>query len=111
MADVVGGPEEMGFKLTFECVSRVYQSLGWPEGGSSRGQGAANGEGKGSVPQGALLDVSLLEDAYRLGCSPRGSKLGGEVGTFEAEFTLVRARVHSAMSVVCRCVLLKTRQL
>ena len=41
MADVVGGPEEMGFKLTFECVSRVYQSLGWPEGGSSRGQGAA----------------------------------------------------------------------
>ena len=74
-------------------------------------QRAGGGDGEGSVPQGALLDVSLLEDAYRLGCSPRGSKLGGEVGTFEAEFTLVRARVHSAMSVVCRCVLLKTRQL
>ena len=61
MADVVGGPEEMGFKLTFECVSRVYQSLGWPEGGSSRGQGAAMAKAlttQGTGRNGGLLSHS-----------------------------------------------------
>ena len=41
LSDVVGGPEEMGFKLE----QRSHQSLGWPEEGSCRGSG---GDGKGS---------------------------------------------------------------
>ena len=35
LSNVVGGPEEIGFMLTFEGT--VYQSFGLPEGGSSRG--------------------------------------------------------------------------
>ena len=40
LSNVVGGPEEIGFKLTFECSavnSECIRFFGWPEGGSSRG--------------------------------------------------------------------------
>ena len=51
LADVVGDPEEKGFKLTLERKECIGVSDGQREG-VQEGRG---GEGEGSVPQGAVL--------------------------------------------------------
>ena len=50
---VVGGPEEIGFKLTFEGTECIRVSDGQREG-FPEGRG---GDGEGSVPQGAILGL------------------------------------------------------
>ena len=53
LSNVVGGPEEIGFKLTFEGTECIRVSDGQREG-VPEGRG---GDGEGSVTQGAILGL------------------------------------------------------
>ena len=53
LSNVVCGPEEIGFKLTFEGTECIRVSVGQREG-VPEGRG---GDGEGSVPQGAILGL------------------------------------------------------
>ena len=53
LSNIVGGPEKMGFKLTFEWTEWIWVSDGQREG-IPEGRG---GDGEGSVPVPAVLGL------------------------------------------------------
>ena len=71
LSNVVGGPEEIGFKLTFEGTECIRVSDGRREG-VPVGRG---GDGEGSVPQGAERRRRVGEWRWRRSVMYEGAKL------------------------------------